>query len=312
MVKVVLVGAQESESRHLLAWSPCKGADVIGIVDNLDAFQELVCEREVDVVDIAAAVDSPEQWIRAAAMAKKHVICEGRLLEAETIRNVTQLCAEQGVQFLTANSLRFLPQYAHAHEHVHKGAIGKPGVIRMRRSAAAPSRGSANGCIFDHLGTEEFDWLRWTFGDVARVMARQVTHADESGQELKYALVLLRLVDGTIAHVELSWAEETERSSFELTGDAGMIHYDSFDSQPIALQISKREQRSSDVNRFFDATGSDLLQLRRERFLCCLSGQDPLPLSANDLISAKKIASAARQSAERGQPVTIANGGDSR
>lgn len=314
MVKVVLVGVQEAENRHQQAWSQLKDVEVVGIVDGLDALRDLLGKKEVDVIDIASTGESPEQWIAVAAEAKKHVICEaGQQLGLEAICEVASLCEEHGVQLLLANSLRFLPEYAHAHEHVQQGAIGKSGVMRMRRSAPAPSMEPTKRCIFEDLGLEQFDWLRWTFGNVVRVMARRVKHADESGQETEYALVMLRMEDGTIAHVELLWAEEIERASFELTGDLGMIQHDSHDSQPITLHKNKqREQEKSGSERFAAFVDVDILQRRREKFIYCLSKQVPFTFAVEDSIQARKIAQAARQSAEWGQPVQLVNGGNSR
>src|SRR5699024_1954580 len=48
-------------------------------------------------------------------------------------------------------------------------------------------------------------------------------------------IFILRLADGTIAHVELTWAGDDSRSSFELSGDGGMLQYDSGSSAPIQV-----------------------------------------------------------------------------
>ncbi|MGG1658278.1 Gfo/Idh/MocA family protein [Brevibacillus sp. NRS-1366] len=314
MVKVVVAGGQYVGSRNQAAWSQQKEAEVVGMADSVAALRELLKEKEVDVVDIGPTLESPEEWIVPAAEAKKHVICDfGGQIGVEAIREVATLCENQGVQLLLANALRFSPEYEQAREHVQQGAIGKPGVIRMRRSGPAPALGAGKPCIFNDLGAEEFDWLHWTFGNVVRVMARRVTHTDEFGQQMEYALVILRHEDGTIAHVELSWAEEDERAAFELTGDLGMIWHDSSESQPIVLQMSKQqEQADSGAERFTDVADADRWRRSREHFLRSLSGQEPLRLSLEDVIYAREIVQAARQSAETGQPVQLVDGGNSR
>ncbi|WP_258022989.1 Gfo/Idh/MocA family protein [Brevibacillus formosus] len=186
-----------------------------------------------------------------------------------------------------ANELRFAPEYEQAHEQIKKGAIGKAGVIRLRRGAPASSR-NGDKCIFQALGMREFDWLRWTFGEVDRVMAREVKYTNESGQIVHYALVMLRMAGGAIAHVELSWAEGTEHASFELTGDQGMITHDSRESTPIRWSRGKQ---------FLSPTfpGMD---------------QKVSRLPSRDLLAALDIASAARESVRTGQPVTLMQGGD--
>ncbi|QRG70190.1 Gfo/Idh/MocA family protein [Brevibacillus choshinensis] len=290
-------------------WSSEKEVEMVGVVDSIDGLRELLSEQEIDVVDIASTVTAPEKWIQLAADAKKHVICDADgQIGFESIRELEAVCAKQSTLLLMANTLRFSPEYVQAREHILQGAIGKPGVIRMRRSTPV----TAKGCIFDILGTDVFDWLRWTFGDVSRVMARLVEHTDEAGQGIQYALVVLRHVDGTIAHVELSWTEE-ERSSFELTGDSGMMQHDSHESQPILWQMSgKQPQTEYGINRLADVAHSDRLRSRRAHFIRVLSKQETLRMAPEDVFHARKIAQAARQSSESGQPVQLIDGGSSR
>ncbi|WP_289138524.1 Gfo/Idh/MocA family protein [uncultured Brevibacillus sp.] len=313
MVKVVVAGSQETGKKYYEAWSGVKAAEVVGYADSLAVLRELLQEKEVDVVDILSSVEASAEWIALAAEEKKHVICgAGGQLGHAALRKAKELCEVREIQLVIGSSLRFSPEYVQAREQVRQGAIGKPGVIRVRRSAPAPEAGSAKGCIFHELGVAEFDWLRWTFGEVVRVMARRVKHTDDSGQELEYALVMLRMEDGTIAHVELSWAEASERAAFEITGDAGMIQHDSHDSQPILWQTNKRlEQKVLGWERF-----AHLAQLERERSLrehvvSCLSKREALAISPEDILQAQKIAQATRQSAESGQPVQLMDGGDS-
>ncbi|WP_103107892.1 Gfo/Idh/MocA family protein [Brevibacillus reuszeri] len=313
MVKVVVAGSQETGKTCCEAWSGVKAAEVVGYAGSLEKLRELLQEKEVDIVDILSSVEESAEWIALAAKEKKHVICgAGGQLGQIALRKANELCEAREVKLVLGSSLRFSPEYVQAREQVRQGAIGNPGVIRVRRSAPAPEAGSAKGCIFHELGVAEFDWLRWTFGDVVRVMARRVKHTDDSGQELEYALVMLRMEDGTIAHVELSWAEASERAAFEITGDAGMIQHDSHDSQPILWQTNKRlEQKVLGWERF-----AQLAQLERERsfrehVVSCLSKHEALAIAPEDILQAQKIAQATRQSAESGQPVQLMDGGDS-
>ncbi|MFP3390811.1 Gfo/Idh/MocA family protein [Brevibacillus sp. SIMBA_040] len=313
MVKVVVAGPRETGNRCQEAWSEVKAAEIVGYADSLAVLRELLQEKEVDVVDILSSVEASAEWIALAAKEKKHIICgAGGQLGHVALRKAKELCKVREVQLVIGSSLRFSPEYVQARDQVRQGAIGKPGVIRVRRSAPAPEAGSTKGCIFHELGVAEFDWLRWTFGDVVRVMARRVKHTDDSGQELEYALVMLRMEDGTIAHVELSWAEDAERAAFEITGDAGMIQHDSHDSQPILWQTNKRLEQKVPCRESF----AHLAQMERERsfrehVVSCLSKHEPLAISPEDILQAQKIAQATRQSAESGQPVQLMDGGDS-
>lgn len=299
MVKVVVAGEAGTRVKESQAWFRVKEAEIVGVADSLSSLREILQGTEVDIVDIGSITDSADPWVTLAAQAGKHILCaDGSALGYEGI----SLCDQHDIVLQFTNTLRFAPEYEQAHEQIKKGAIGKAGVIRVRRGAPASSQ-NADKCIFQALGIREFDWLRWTFGEVERVMAREVKHTNESGQIVDYALVMLRMEGGAIAHVELSWAEGTEHASFELTGDQGMITHDSRESIPI---------RWSGGEQFLSTTfqGMDQMQRQREHFVRCVQKQEVARQHSHDLLAALDIASAARESVKTRQPVKLMHGGD--
>ncbi|EJL26870.1 Gfo/Idh/MocA family protein [Brevibacillus sp. BC25] len=299
MVKVVVAGEAGTSVKESQAWFRITEAEIVGVADSLSSLREILQGTEVDIVDIGSLTDSADPWVTLATQAGKHILCaEGSVLGREGI----SLCDQHDIMLQFTNTLRFAPEYEQAHEQIKNGAIGKAGVIRIRRGAPASSQ-NADKCIFQVLGMREFDWLRWTFGEVERVMAREVKHTNEPGKIVHYALVMLRMANGAIAHVELSWAEGTEHTSFELTGDQGMIAHDSRESTPI--RWSRGEQFLSTTFQ-----GMDLMQRQREHFIRCVQKQEGSRLHSRDLLAALDIASAARESVRTGQPVKLMHGGD--
>ncbi|MFG0214544.1 Gfo/Idh/MocA family protein [Brevibacillus porteri] len=299
MVKVVVAGEVGTSVKESQAWLRIKEAELVGVADSLSSLREILQGTEVDIVDIGSITDSADPWVTLAAQAGKQILCaDGSALGREGI----SLCDQYEIVLQFANTLRFAPEYERANEQIKNGAIGKAGVIRLRRGAPALAE-NVGKCIFQTLGMREFDWLRWTFGEVERVMAREVTYKNESGQIVHYSLVMLRMASGAIAHVELSWAEGAEHASFELTGDQGMITHDSLESTPI--RWSRGEQ-------FLSTTfpGMDLMQRQREHFIRCVQKQEVPRLHSRDLLAALNVTSAARESVQRGQPVKLMHGGD--
>ncbi|NTU21171.1 Gfo/Idh/MocA family oxidoreductase [Brevibacillus sp. HB1.2] len=299
MVKVVVAREAGTSVKESQAWLRIKEAELVGVADSLSSLREILQGTEVDIVDIRSITDSADSWVTLAAQEGKHILCaDGSALGRERI----SLCDQHEIVLQFANTLRFAPEYEQAHEQIKNRAIGKAGVIRVRRGAPASAE-NVGKCIFQSLGIREFDWLRWTFGEVERVMAREVKRTNESGQIVHYALVMLRMASGAIAHVELSWAEGAEHASFELTGDQGMIAHDSRESTPI--RWSRGEQ-------FLSTTfpGMDLMQLQREHFIRCVQKQEVPRLHSRDLLAALDVALAARESVKTGQPVKLMHGGD--
>ncbi|HEU5140165.1 MAG TPA: Gfo/Idh/MocA family oxidoreductase [Bacillales bacterium] len=315
-MKIAVIGLGKTGQSHLEAWSEIEAVKVTGVVgEDSDSLQDsvrkkgfsfyrdlenLLLQAKVDAVDICVPASLQAELVFQAAKAGKHVICSSSPdVDVENIKKMDKMCNQHGVQLLTGHLLRFTPAYADAHEQVKKGVIGKPGVIRLSKSMPFPEE--ENESSFLMLGADEFDWLRWTFGEVKRVMAKTVKRSGNEGDSIEYALITLRMADGTICHMELSRPAIPFETAFELSGDGGMITYNSRESSPLKLQHSKDES-------LFSPLGTSPCKRQLEHFVRCVSDRErPLP-SINDTLKAKEIAYAVARSADEGQPVSLAEG----
>nr|WP_246569780.1 Gfo/Idh/MocA family oxidoreductase [Lentibacillus saliphilus] len=160
--------------------------------------------------------------------------------------------------------------------------------------------------IFLELGWHQLDWLLATFGDVDHVIAKQVKTTRASGQSVEYAVMTVRMADNSIAHVELSWAETQRTYSFEFTGDAGMLEFDSCASQPITIHTDKPvlSKRSSDATLTVS-----ILERQLAHIVNGLTGVEAPLVTPDALLKVMRVAMAARQSVETGKPVYIERGG---
>ncbi|MBS4220422.1 Gfo/Idh/MocA family oxidoreductase [Bacillus sp. FJAT-49711] len=326
-MKIAVIGSGKLGQRHLDAWSKVKGIEIVGVIARnqerlnkvankygtkaFSSIEELVVNSEVDVIDICTPTHTHAALVVEAANHKKHVICEKPLaLNSGEAEDIIKVCEENKVQLFVAQTLRFFPEYVDARNQVKNGAIGNPGVIRMSRGVPHPaadswySDESKSGGLFVDLGVHDLDWLLWTFGDVERVMAKRVKRSSEDGN-LEYGFINLKMADGTIAHVELSWAEPKFKASFELTGDKGMITYNYDDSYPLAVQF--RSEDYVQIPRTI--LEKDPYQRQLEHFVKCISGEEKQIVTASDALNVIRVAEAALQSAEEGQPVTLGKGG---
>lgn len=276
--------------------------------------EDLLKQPHIDVIDICLPTYLHKEYVTRAAEAGKHIICEKPLgLNVQEAQEMIDVCEKNGVQLYVAQVVRFFPEYASAREQVKKGSIGKPGVVRLTRGGPFPrawenwyaDEGKSGGLILDMI-IHDFDWLRWTFGEVRRVMARRVARLDGSDR-LEYALVTLRMQDGTIAHVEGTWAHASFRTSFEIAGDKGMIVHDSRESAPLAVNI--RASAGVSTARGVAVPESPLHKGPYERELehfadCILAGKEPI-VTAYDALKAVEISEAVLKSATSGQPVEL-------
>ncbi|MEK3890055.1 Gfo/Idh/MocA family protein [Bacillus sp. FSL K6-3431] len=329
-MKIAVIGIGKLGQRHLNVWSQLKGVEIVGIIARdqsklqeaaghygttaFTSFQDLLAETDVDVVDICTPTDTHIEFVKLAAEANKHIICEKPLaLTSVEAEEMIHICKLNNVQLLVGHTLRFFPEYENAKEQIEKGAIGRPGVIRMSRGVPYPTKERSwytdenrSGGLFLDLGIHEFEWIQATFGDVQRVMAKHVKHTEPTGKSIEYGLVTLRIADGTIVQVELSWAETKFRSSFEITGNKGMITYNHDDSNPVILD-TRDEDSAETLPKSMLRRDPYVRQL--EHFLQCLAGKAEPIVTATDALKAIRIAEAARNSAAEGQPVTLSEGG---
>ncbi len=77
-----------------------------------------------------------------------------------------------------------------------------------------------SGGVLVDLAIHDFDWLRWTFGEVVSVSSRSVASKSMKGPD--YALTVLKHESGTVSHVETTWMDPAGFStSFEVAGSYG-------------------------------------------------------------------------------------------
>lgn len=332
MPKVALIGLGTMGRLHAEAWSRMPEVQFVALsgqhpekterlaaqygVQAFYGIDALLAEADFDVLDICLPSYLHHEYVLKAANAGKHVICEKPLaLRTEAAKEMLAVCQARGVRLFVGHDLRFCPEYERARELVKSGALGQVAVVRMSRTTAFP-RGwddwfadetRSGGLLLDLL-IHDFDWLRWTFGEVRRVTARRSSRAAEAGP-LEYALATLRFEDGMIALVEGSWAHTEFNSSFEIAGTNGMLAENMASSTPLALRLHPdRKQPESGVIVPELVVGRSPLEKELAHFVRCLTtGSEPL-VTAFDGYKAVEIAEAAIASARTGETITLAQG----
>jgi predicted dehydrogenase len=97
-----------------------------GFKQSTTAWQEVIAHPEVEAVNIAAPNSMHLEMNRAAARARKHILCEkpvGRVPE-ETIQSYLAV-QEAGVQTLVGYNYRWAPMVQYAHQLIAQGDLGR-------------------------------------------------------------------------------------------------------------------------------------------------------------------------------------------
>lgn len=333
-VKIVVVGSGKLGQRHLDVWSRMEGVEIVGVIarnkkrlhEVAEKYQtnaylsitEAIASTNVDLFDICTPTHTHVELIIEAAQAGKHVICEKPLaLYKEDAKKAISICEQNQVHLLIGHTLRFFPEYFQARKSLLNDEIGEIGMIRMERGVPHPPKSwygdeEKSGGLFLDLGIHDFDWLLWSVGDVHTVMANDIKYSNSN--ELAYGMVTLRMVNGSIAYVELSWAEPEFYSLFEISGSKGMISYDSrknnlLEFQPHSELDIKSDEKEVKVPSRIQQKDPFYRQL--EHFLNVILGKEFPIVTAKDAMKAVELSEAIIKSAKNDQPVSLNVGGAS-
>lgn len=266
-----------------------------------------------DAIDICLPTDLHLPIALEAFAAGKHVLCEKPMaLNVEEAVQMMQAAESAGVLLVPAQVVRYFPEWRRAHEKVSDGSIGTPKTARIRRGGKAPlgSEGwfqdlDRSGGVLLDLAVHDFDWLRWTLGEVRWVTSRSVRMGQPAllaGTPGDYALTTLTFDSGAIAHVESTWLDPSGfRTTLEVCGTSGQLE---FDSRKIAAV--RRHAESGTQSESPMASSDDPYFRQGRAFVDTIRNKTAPPVTALDGVMAVSIARAALQSAKLGRSVAPA------
>jgi predicted dehydrogenase len=262
-----------------------------------------------DLVDVCLPTDHHLDAGMKAIAAGRALFMEKPM--ARTLDEATQLVhsAEMAkVPLMPGQVVRFFPEFARAKQVVAEGGVGKPAAARTRRGGGTPK--GADGWFMDHersggvlfdLAIHDFDWLRWTLGEVKFLYSRSLGAKTGTGPD--YALTTLTFDDGAVAHVEATWMDPAGfRVTFEVCGSGGMIEYDSRLTPTLRANLAPSDAPPPRPEAPLSPTDDPYYKQLRA-FVDSVNKGTPPPVSAHDGWMAMSIALAAVESAKTGKCV---------
>jgi UDP-N-acetylglucosamine 3-dehydrogenase len=267
-----------------------------------DSIDQLI--QSVDVVDVCLPNDMHLEFGLKAISAGRAVFMEKPLARTlEEGRQLVQAARKQNVPCMPGQVVRFFPEFARGNALVRQGRIGTAAAARTRRGGPAPSRGSENwfmdharsGGVIVDLAVHDFDWLRWTLGEVTQVYARSLGVKQGAGAD--YALITLSFEGGAVAHVEATWMDPSGfRTAYEVCGSEGMIQFDSRTSRSL-----RTHQAGSTALEAPLAPLDDPFYRQLRAFVNAVKAGEEPPVTVEDGFLALSIAWAALESARTDQ-----------
>jgi len=327
-MKVGIAGTGFMGSTHAAGWAETD-AELVGFVaETLEEAEPLARQygvkayadfasllRDVDIIDICTPTHLHASMIIEAASQRKHIICEKPLaLTVEQASQAIRACRQAGVKLFVAHVVRFFPEYALAKTIVEQGKIGRLGTIRLLRGSYRPKKPVGNwfldesksGGILLDLMIHDFDYARWLAGEVESVMAKKVS-ALHQNSPVDYGLVILKHRNGTISNIAGAWAYPPPvfRTGFEISGDSGMIEFDSDATAPIRNLVIRQPGEAPDVGLPSSPVQESPYTTEIKEFYAAIKGEQVARVTAEDGLAAVQIAQAAIESARTGKAVYL-------
>jgi predicted dehydrogenase len=316
---VGLIGAGGITQVHLPAWLEL-GAEVT--VYSLDGAEELATQYGVravpsldalfekcDIVDICTPTPTHRNFVEAALMAGKNVICEKPVaLTVSDIEAIGTLAASVGLAVYPAHVVRFFPEYARAKAAVDAGEIGSPAVSRFTRMGAFPHWSAwfaddrmSGGIVMDQM-IHDLDIARWISGEVTTVYAVKSMSAAEDQVS---AQVVLTHDSGALSYITGVWGAPgtTFATCFSIAGSGGVLTHDSRSDGSLRVDLGL-STAAGGARPDTSLVESPYLSELRE-FVTAIRGGVPSRVTLLDGARAVEIAAAANESIATGQSIMV-------
>ena len=269
----------------------------------VDSYDALL--RKADAIDVCLPTPlHRDAGLRAIAAGRALLVEKPLARTFEEGLALVEAAERAAVPLMAAQVVRYFADFERGHRLVAEGAVGLPAAARTRRGGKAPKGAEGwygdlaqSGGVLLDLAIHDFDWLRWTLGDVSHLYARSVGIQDGHGPD--YALTTLTFDSGAVAHVEATWMDPTGfRTAFEVAGSAGLIEHDSRDNPFLRTATDGGVATDGGL-----VPEDDPFYREIDGFVSALKDGTPVPVPGREGLAALGIALAAVESARTGRIV---------
>jgi myo-inositol 2-dehydrogenase/D-chiro-inositol 1-dehydrogenase len=252
-VKVGIIGSQFQAEIHAASFqvmpeaaevvavaSPTPGnaaafARKFGVPRVFTDYRELLKEKDIEMVTIAAPNSLHAQMTKDCAAAGKHIVCEKPL--AVTIAEGEEMITaakQHGVLLMYGEELLFTPKFLKAKEMADAGAFGKIHLIKQSEKHFGPHSdwfwdvNRSGGGAFMDLGCHGIAFCYWFLGrspitSVYCQMGTYVHGGKTQGED--DVLCILEFQNGAVALIENSWAKRGGMDDrIEVFGSEGLTY----------------------------------------------------------------------------------------
>ena len=269
--------------------------------------EDLLADREVELVDLCVPTPLHVPQTLAALQAGKHVLCEKPLARtsAQSREIVNAAQSAKGI-FMPAMCMRFWPGWAWLKALAAQNTYGKILTARFRRVSAPPgwSRasyfkgGDSGGALLD-LHIHDTDFVQFLFGRPISVFS---TGQSRFSGAIDHVVTQYQVAGGATVYAEGSWLLTSGfNMSYTVVFERATVDFDSARGAD-ALQLM---EENKPVQTLKPEGVDGYMEELRHLLTAIQSGQPPTVVTAADGLSAVEICEAEEQSIKTGCVVEL-------
>lgn len=285
-----------------------EAAEAYGIARAYDSYEALLSDPEVDAVYLPLPNHLHAPYIKKAAQAGKHVLCEKPIaLNAEEAADCLAFASSQGIRVMEAFMYRFHPQWQYARELILMNEIGSLQSIEVHFAYKNTDPGnirnqpeSGGGALMD-VGCYAVSVSRFLTGrEPQRVVS--LFHHDP---EFRTDILSSGMLDFGMARSTFTVGTASFPHQYvHIYGSSGMmsieIPFNTYSDVEARLMVS-----NSIGSREVIIPPEDQYILEFEAFAQAIFEKSDLPIPAEDAISNMRVLDALRISAKKGGWVMV-------
>ncbi|RQP22253.1 inositol 2-dehydrogenase [Piscinibacter terrae] len=272
---------------------------------------EVFADASIDAVVIASPTTTHSDLITRAAQSRKHIFCEKPVdLSVERAQACEKAVADAGVACMIGFQRRFDPTFNEAKTRLARGDVGTPEmlVITSRDPGAPPvDYIKQSGGIFRDMLIHDFDVFRWILDDEAAWLSATGSCLTDPaiGQagDIDSTAVTIRTKKGRLCQINTSRrAAYGYDQRFEVLGSKGLLACGNHRPTEV-VQATSGGTSVDNPEHFFLQRYREAYRLEVTHFFEQIQSGGAFRTTVADGVAAQRLADAAAQSFESGQPV---------
>lgn len=240
-LRAAVIGVGSIGANHARVFADLAGVSLVGVADSdfptaqaiarrygtraYEHFEQLVDEQKPDLVTVAVPTYLHREVGMCIIERGIHVLIEKPIaLTVADGQALIDAAAAQRVSLMVGHIERFNPSVVALKAHLAAGELGRVFQMDARRQGPFPERVRDVGVVVD-LAVHDLDVMRYVSGaEINRVYAETQGHVHSEHEELLTGLV--RLTNGAVGTLTISWLTPTKIRELYVTGERGMFRLD--------------------------------------------------------------------------------------